>query len=288
MIAHVAAAHEQRGRVVLRITTANPSEVALAAAVRVARGFQSEIECLLVENSDLVALAGFSFARQISPRGGGWREMSPDDIDRQLRHASDAAGRLVSRVAKAAEVQARLKVMRDEPLHALVVTCAECGPWNVVVLGEPFELTTGTELQSLFESIVDTTGIIVVSPRARRTSGPTVLAVDDPAALQPMLRAADRLQVDDGREIVVLLLAEDRAREQWLEAQVRLMLGEAETGIRLISAGPLLGDLRVAAEAVRQIKGGFVIAQFGGLLVPKEGDLRPLSAAMECPLLLMR
>jgi hypothetical protein len=287
MIAHVAEAHEQRGRVVLRITSGYPSEVALAAAVRVARGFQSEIECLLIENSDLIALAGFSFARQISRRGGGWQEISHDDIDRQLRAASHAAGRLVERVTRAAEVNARLKVVRDEPLRALAMTCSECGPWNVVVLGEPVVMTTSAELQGLFENVVDTTGIILVSPRARRADGPIILAVDDPTTLQSMLRAADRLQDKDARDIVVLLLAETGEAERTLEGQVRLQLGDLPD-VRIVSAGPLLGDLRGAAEVLRRLHGGFVIAQLGGLLVPPEADLRPLSTALECPLLLMR
>jgi hypothetical protein len=36
------------------------------------------------------------------------------------------------------------------------------------------------------------------------------------------------------------------------------------------------------------LQGGFVICQFGGLLVPDEGDLRPLAAVLECPLLVVR
>lgn len=286
MIVHVAAAHEQRGRVVLRITSAHPSTIALAAAVRVARAFESEIECLLVENSDLVALAGFSFARQIFPGGGGWQAISPDDIDRQLRHASHTAGRIVERVTRAAEVNARLKVVRDEPLRALAVTCSECGPWNVVVLGDPYEMTTSAELQALFDSVVDIRAVIVASPGARRADGPIVLAIDDPVTLEPMLRASERLQDTDARDVVVLLLAENEEQERWLEGEVRLQLGDTPA-VRIVSAGALFGDLRGAAEALRRLRGGFVIARLGGLLVPREANLRPLSAVLECPLLLM-
>ena len=42
------------------------------------------------------------------------------------------------------------------------------------------------------------------------------------------------------------------------------------------------------AEVIRRLNGGFVIGHFGGLLVPADGDLRDLVAALECPLFLMR
>jgi len=42
------------------------------------------------------------------------------------------------------------------------------------------------------------------------------------------------------------------------------------------------------AETLRRLRGGIVIGQYGGLLVPDEGDLRPLLAALECPLFLVR
>jgi hypothetical protein len=42
------------------------------------------------------------------------------------------------------------------------------------------------------------------------------------------------------------------------------------------------------AETLRRLHGGIVICRFGGLVVPEEGDLRPLASALECPLFLVR
>jgi hypothetical protein len=44
----------------------------------------------------------------------------------------------------------------------------------------------------------------------------------------------------------------------------------------------------VVAETLRRLKGGIVICQLGGLVVPDEGDLRPLASVLECPLFLVR
>ena len=48
------------------------------------------------------------------------------------------------------------------------------------------------------------------------------------------------------------------------------------------------GEAAVVAEALRRLGGGFVICRFGGLVVPDEGDLRPLASVLECPLFLVR
>ena len=41
-------------------------------------------------------------------------------------------------LARSADVPLRSRVVRDEPLRALSIACAESGPWNVVALAEPF------------------------------------------------------------------------------------------------------------------------------------------------------
>ena len=64
MIAHVAQAGEDRGRVVLHLQSGHPSAIALEAAVRIARAFQSEIESLFVEDEQLLIVRPTaSFAR---------------------------------------------------------------------------------------------------------------------------------------------------------------------------------------------------------------------------------
>ena len=41
-------------------------------------------------------------------------------------------------------------------------------------------------------------------------------------------------------------------------------------------------------EAVRRHKAGFLLAQYGGQIVSAQTSLRPLAAALECPLFLVR
>jgi len=286
MIAHVAEAAEARGRVVLQLRTANPSQVAIEAAVRVAQAFQSGIETLFVEDANLFDLASFSFAREISLNGRRSRSISSDDIEQEFRLAFASLQRRIEAMARAAEVPINQRVVRDDPTAALAMTCAECGPWNVVALAEPFGITSSESLGRLFEAVLDATGLVLVGPKARRTAGPVIAAVEDIDRLPSMLRAGERLASVTGSPLVILPIADDAERLRWMEAQMRLMLGD-RTDTQIIAARAQ-GAAEVVAEALRRLRGGFVISQFGGLVVPADGDLRALAAALECPLLLVR
>ena len=63
---------------------------------------------------------------------------------------------------------------------------------------------------------------------------------------------------------------------------------EAREDVRIETAAVARGEAAVVAEALRRLGGGFVICQFGGLVVPDAGDLRPLASVLECPLFLVR
>jgi hypothetical protein len=287
MTAHVAEAAEARGRVVLQLRTACPNEVAIEAALRVAQAFQSGIETLFVEDLQIFDLASFPFAREISLTGRRTRALSSRQIEEEFRLAFASLQRRIEALARAAEVPIRQRVVRDDPVAALAATCAECGPWNVIALAEPFSAMSGESLRRLFESVTDATGLVVVGPKARRTTGPVIVAVEEIERLPSMLRAGDRLAAVTGGTIVVLPIADDDERVRWMEAQARLLLKD-RIDVQVITAGSARGAAEVVAETLRRLQGGFVISEFGGLVVPADRDLKALAAALECPILLVR
>jgi hypothetical protein len=288
MIAHVAEAGEQRGRVVLHLSSCQPNRYAVEAAIRVAQAFQSEIESVFVEDLQLFDLARFSFASEISFDGRRRRALSPDVLEEQLKLNASAFGRQIARLAKGADVPLRQTVVRGEPVAVLTRACEDSGPWNVVVLSEP--LTAGNEpmVNQLLASVVGATGIIVAGPRAKRTAGPVVAAIEDLSHLEPMLRAAQRLLSVTGDAGVILLLVTENPEEGALmEDQARLVLGP-EVAARIMVANATHGTAIELAEIVRRLHGGFLLAQMGGILVPADGSLEHLAGALESPLFLVR
>ena len=287
MIAHVAASGEDRGRVVLHFRAGMPSAVALEAAVHVARAFGSGIESLFVEDEQLFDCASYGFAREVSFSGSRRRTLSPDTMMRDMHFAAQCAQRQIEALARKADVPLRCRVVRDEPVRALSVACAESGPWNVVALAEPFTGSNSGMLKQLLVEVAGTTGLVVVGPHASRVSGPILVAIEDTAQLPDMLRTAERLAALEGTGIVLLLIATDEERLQQMDGEARLVM-EARDDVDIKWAEVARGEAAVIAETLRRLKGGFVICQFGGLVVPDAGDLRPLASALECPLLLVR
>lgn len=223
MIAHVAETGENQGRVVLQLGSARPSRVAMEAAVQIARAFQSEIESIFVEDKQLFDCAAYAFVREVSLTGRLGRAVTADAMTRDLRLAAQAARRQLEAMARRAEVPLRSRVVRDEPLRALSIACAESGPWNVVALAEPFAPGNGSLLRQLIMEISGTTGLVMVGPKARRITGPVVAAVEDAQRIPVLLRAAERLAALDGAPIVLLLIAPDEERLAQIESHARLV-----------------------------------------------------------------
>jgi hypothetical protein len=287
MIAHVAQSGEDRGRVVVHIRSGHPNAIALEAAVRIARAFGSDLESLFVEDEQLFDCAAYGFVHEVSLSGQHSRVLSLDAMMRDLHLAAQGTRRQLEALARRAEVPLRCRVVRDEPLRALTIACAETGPWNVVALGEPFSAGHCGMLKQMLAEVSGTTGLVTVGPKARRVQGPVVVAVEDTAQLPDMLRTAERLAALDGAEIVLLLVAPDEDELERMDGEARLVVEDRE-GVRIQSAAIARGEAAVVAETLRQLKGGIVICRFGGLVVPDEGDLRPLASVLECPLFLVR
>lgn len=287
MIAHVAQAGEDRGRVVLQVCSPQPNALAMLAAVKIAQAFQSEIESLFVEDVQLFDCAAFGFVQEVSLSGRTQQKLSAESVAQSLKYAALGARRELERLARRVEVPLRTRTVRDDPLQALRRACSDVGPWNVVALSEPFTGGFGANLRQMFAEIEGTTGLILVGPRVRRISGPTVIVLEDLDRLADLLRAAERLSAIDDAGIVVLLVAPDHRRLMDMDALARISLAGHEK-LRVDHAVVARGAQAAAAEAMRRQGGGFVICQFGGAAVPEDGDLSPLAASLECPLLLVR
>ena len=173
-------------------------------------------------------------------------------------------------------------------ISALAKACAARGPWNVVALGNTVETAAAQLIRGVFETIVDTTGIVFVGPRARHRGGPIILVVEDVSNVESMLRAAERLQSDENAPgITILLLADSEEKVALMDGQVRLLLGDHDTA-KIKHAVVAEGGERALAEVLRRLHGSFMIGQFGGRLVPASGDLQHLITSLECPLFLVR
>jgi hypothetical protein len=162
----------------------------------------------------------------------------------------------------------------------------------VVALGEPFAAGDERRLEQIFSGVPDTTGVVISGPLAKRVAepvarGPVIAIIEEFARLGPMMKAAERLAVAAGGGIRLMLIGNKLDELASMEGRARLLFAEgALPAIETVLTAH--ADPVPVAEAVRRHKGSFVLAQYGGQIVPKGSSLRPLSSAIECPIFLVR
>lgn len=291
MIAHVAAAGERSGRVVLwHGGSPTVSRFAIDAAMVLGKTFQAEVESLYVEDQQLFDLAEFPFARTISMSGGDWEPLPVETLERKMRALAAALHQQVAEAASTAGLPCQSRVMRDDPLRALSLACAMNGPWNVIAVCEPLAAGDGMRMANLFEQVRDTTGVIVAGPLARRSEGPVVAVVEEFYRLGPMLKTALRIAETNDSQVRLCVVGSVADELGWMEAEARILCADPEFESRVSVESVLAAndDPAPLLNMLRVYRPGLALAQYGGRLIAPEASLRPLTRQLECPLLLVR
>ncbi len=294
---HVAAAGENRGRVVLAARTGTPDLAAIAAAIAVARAFDTSLETLIIECPEVLALTRHGFAREIS-HGGHISTLSVASLAVGQSAERRSAEKAILDALKAAEVPNTLTVIRAGSMDAIAEACRAEGPWNIVCLADTVGARDGDWLSGLLATVGGTTGVVCVGPRAKPSTGDVVVVVEDVERLTQLLRAAERLAAVLGRSkgnvpaIRLLLAGRSRAHSDDLEGFVRLALpdGRVRGGASVLieHRRPDHSTHAELAEVLRRLEPGFVITRAGGIAMPAGTSSNDVIAVLSCPLLLVR
>lgn len=286
MIAHVAEAGEDRGRVVVRLGAFAPSSpAALAASVHVARAFQSEIEAIFIEDPDAAAALAHERARILTPAGA--RLPAPDPAHTgALTHFAHATQREIATLARAAAVTFSGQVVRQDTLTALSAACAERGPWNIIAFAEPVSSPErAAVLNDALTRVWGTTAFVAAGSSARWRPGPILVVVEDIERLSGLLRAAKRLAAIGGEDVLLLPAAIDDIALDWLESEIALTLGEG-SGVTILPRAVPSGRAEPIQAVVAKFAPRLVLARHGGLVVPAEKTARAL-APLPCPVFIV-
>lgn len=295
LMIHVAAEHENRGRVVLAAVSGSPHPVAVDAAFALARAFDASVEGLFVACTDVAALTAHSFAREVSHAGRIMPLATGSVADHQAAEIARAR-RVISAAADRSGVRLTTTVVRDAPAEALTKACALQGPWNIVALAEPVAPAEGSRPPGLLDQIGGATGILCCGPEVTaRRAAPVAMILRDIDAAPQMLRAAERLAVarpdPAARQIAVLLAGQTSGESEQLEAHVRLMMPSGQTDggvpVAIAEAASRHGTPDEIAEAVRRMAPAWLMARAGPPAAPNS-EIAALLRVVRCPLLLVR
>ncbi|MEQ1718684.1 MAG: hypothetical protein ABL907_22315 [Hyphomicrobium sp.] len=287
MMAHVAEASEQSGRVLLWVEPGQ-SEIDIAAecASRFAHAFNAEIETISF-NADSLLRARMLPEKALAHVG------SPDGVTAGVERSHVVQSLIGTRQMRTIERAARRQGVpllhtdvEGEALDRLAELCLSRGPWNVVVLTKTACEETATHISDIFANVSGATGIVAVPVRASYATGPIAVVVEDAERLPAMLRAASRLKGLCSR--VHLIIAADRRSDlNDLEAHVRLVTASHQ-GLVIEPPEPALGVAGALDETLRALKTSFVIACFGGTLLPSPRALARTMSVAAAPFLLVR
>lgn len=286
-MAHVAEASEGNGRVLFLLDAAvGDASEAAAAAARFAAAFNAEIEAVSINTDAMERAKDLAVTRIIAANNitdtshvlARARVQHETLNGRQIKAVAEAARR-----ASVAYFHTTVSGVAVEQLDQL---CLSRGPWNVVVLARSAGEHTAEEVSELFANVSGATGIVTVPSRSPHPAGPVAVVVEDAERLPAMLRAAGRLKGLCGR-VHLLLAADARAAMEELETQVRLITSSYK-GLVIEQPWPLLGVPGALDETLRGLKTSFVVARFGGVLLPGARRLARTVAIAAAPFLLVR
>lgn len=286
MIAHVAAAAEASGRVLLWLDPdVTCSRGALKAAVEIASAHAADIETVVIDGPSMVSLRDIPSAcvsatgRRMSPNGGdrivNFRERLAERQRRDVDDLAFDAGVSVAHLSAPGDAIDRLAEM-----------CLAKGPWNIITLGRaPGPDLAGT-VSSILANVSGATAVVVAGRRDTEAGRDIAVIVEDVERMPSMIRAAQRLARDDGR-IHVMISAETAADHREIEHQIRFVAAD-EPRLQMSDRAPTYGVAGAYDEDIFRLKPFFTIVRFAGALPGQTRALMRLLALSTGPLLLVR
>ncbi|MBA2126455.1 hypothetical protein DLM45_09510 [Hyphomicrobium methylovorum] len=283
MIAHVAAAYEDSGRVVLWLDPESKcSPTLLDAPVRLAAAFDADIETIIVDQEP--DDRGGVPVRRVRSIAGSSEEAVV--ISRRFQLLAERCRRLTESVGAIHRVNIRHRNAHGDAIDRISEMCAVIGPWNIVALARMPALGGHSVIGSLLANVSGATGFLLCGDKPADDIPHVVVIFEDVDRLPSMLRAAERLSGAAG-VIHVLIGAETSVDYAEIEAQARLM-AVASDRVVFETAGPTFGIPGALTEAIARLKPSFVVARFGGSALADGRELARASASTRAPILLVR
>ena len=307
MIAHVAEASEGSGRVLFWLEPkALTSASAIDGATRLAAAFGSEIETLVIDDGVITRARQISVSRltgstssgsSSEPTGQsdniveaniviGARGRSIGEADRAMSLLGERQRRVIETRASALGVPVHHTITAGDAIDQLTGLCLMAGPWNVIALSHEPTAETAATVSSIMANVSGATGVVIAGRGPTRQAGPIAVVAEDCVRLPSMIRAAERLRTP-GCSIHLFLAAETASDLCELEAGARLAATDFDHLI-FEASSPTLAIQGTLDEALRRLEPGYVIARFGGTLLPGAKALMRTIALTAAPFLLVR
>ncbi|MGQ0673973.1 MAG: hypothetical protein ACT4N2_14005 [Hyphomicrobium sp.] len=291
MIAHGDELSDGSGRVVLNLVPAEPlCPVTMAAALRIAKSCNGDIEALFVEDAGIIESLRYPAANGASLAGPSQPAASIARLERDWRLAERITLREIAAAIGGQGPALRDHRVRGEIDSALASVCAEKGPETFIVLGNVVTEPRAAGLDAILASVRSAPGLVIAGRSARRTSGAIVGLIESLDDVSPMQRLISRLRVPEAEAVRYLVVPGPDEPSPWIEAQVSLVLAsETDVNATLAPLAPAIlsseascDDAASVGEIFHRHQAGLAVVRFGGRIVPDGRALRALAEAAGC------
>ena len=274
------------GRVVIELRFGTPNAVAMQEALHMASAFGCELEGLFISDAALDHIAGLSVARSISASGRKIVNQVSTELAREIFLSSQSMRREFDQLASRADLKHQFKTVRDQPIRAILNACTEGKAASILVLSETLPLKHIAEIDELLKGAPTLQAVLLVGPGAKRRAGPVVIVPEKTANVPNMFMAAEVLAKKD-QQIIIFLSGEDAAELSRRSEKLQEILPPSNR-LNILTAVLPQGQPAVMTEAIRRLRGGLVIAEYGGRLMPCRENIVTLATALECPLMISK
>ena len=287
MIAHVAEANEDSGRVLFWLEPeALTPPAAIEGATRLAAAFGSEIETLVVDDGSISRAGALPVTRAVVMNQTRGPQSGAIDASQTLTLLGQSQRRAVEDAASLLGIPCHHTITAGDAIDQLTGLCLMSGPWNVIAMSQEPTTATAATISAIMANVSGATGVVVAARAPCRSRGPIAVVAEDPQRLPSMIRAAIRLR-PKGVQIHVFMASETLTDLAELEAHVRLSVTDQD-GLVFETSVPTHAIEGTLDEPLRRLKPGYVIARFGGTLLPSPRALARTVALTGAPFLLVR
>lgn len=224
-------------RILVAIDASPHSLAALEAAVALAVRFQAELSGLFVEDENLLRLADLPFVQEVGLFSATRRRINGKELERQIRVQSRRVRRVFAVTTQRAQVTWSFRVVRGSVLSEVLTAASEA---DVLVLGQAgWSLLRRGRLGSTVRGILpERFGLTLILKEGTCLGVPLAVVYDGSPVAERALIAADTLRWEPDNDqklaerLIVLLLAEERAKVQTLQRQAASYLSDRGTTVR--------------------------------------------------------
>lgn len=224
-------------RILVAIDASPHSLAALEAAAALAVRFQAELSGLFVEDENLLRLADLPFVQEVGLFSATRRRINGKELERQIRVQSRRVRRVFAVTTQRAQVTWSFRVVRGSVLSEVLAAASEA---DVLVLGQAgWSLLRRGRLGSTVRGILpERFGLTLILKERTCLGVPLAVVYDGSTVAERALIAADTLRWEPDNDqklaerLIVLLLAEERAKVQTLQRQAASYLADRGTTVR--------------------------------------------------------